>query len=78
MRLFNLLIPLVLLVYYVRQIHEGKYKNEIKRKALINNNDIILKDIYNKYRKDCSFVKPKPIEPLEYSAWKEIEKNKLN
>lgn len=74
-KLFYWSVPLIFLVYVVRQRDTGYYKDNIKEKALRTDNLIILEDIYDKYKRKCHFTEQ---EPLEFELWKDLEKNKLD
>jgi len=64
----------ILIVYWLRQRIDGKYKRELKLKALMHNNDIILKEEYEKYKRTCYFSKK---EALDYELWKKEELTEL-
>lgn len=72
--LFRWLIPAILIVYLIRQRVDGAYRNELKKRAFIKGDDVILKEEYSKYQRESHFMKK---EPLEYELWKEQERNKL-
>ena len=73
--LFKFIIPTILAIYVMRQRLDGRYKKELFKKALAKDDDLILKEIYQKYKRNCFFKK---VEPNDYEVWKEKEIKKLN
>ena len=73
--LFSWLIPLIALIYIIRQRVDGKYRIELFKKALRNNNELILKEEYKKYTRECYFTKQ---EPNIFETWKELELRKID
>lgn len=66
--LLKWMLPAIVVIYILRQRIDGGYKKEIKDKAVIKDNDIILDEEYKKYTQDCYFKK---VQPLPYDIWKE-------
>lgn len=73
-QLFLWLIPGIALVYLIRQRVDGRYRHEMYISALMSDNDMLLQDDYEKYKRECFFTKQ---SCLDYTQWKESEKNKL-
>lgn len=72
--LFKWLIPSIVVVYIIRQRIDGRYRHEIYQNALLNNNNTILEEEYERYKRECHFTKQ---SALDYTQWKEQEQNKL-
>lgn len=66
--LFKFMFPFSIIMYVIRQKYDGRYKEGLKKHALLSNNDLLLKDYYNKYSKKCFFSNQ---EPLKYEQWKD-------
>ena len=72
--LFKWILPLIIIVYIIRQKVDGKYKHTMRVNALMNDNNLVLEPYYEKYKKECRFIKK---EPLSYEEWKKEELNKV-
>lgn len=72
--LFTWLIPAIVFVYVYRQRVDGRYRGELKKKAFLNNDKIVLEEEYEKYKRECHFTKQ---VALDYTQWVETEKRKL-
>jgi len=65
--LFKVAFPFSIIMYIIRQKHDGKYKEGLRKQALLTDNDLILSKDYEKYKKRCFFSNE---EPLSYEQWK--------
>lgn len=74
LKLFKWLVPMIAIIYYIRQRIDGEYRQGIYHRALKTDNDFILKDEYDKHVKKLYFMKKKP---ESYDEWKEKEKIKV-
>ena len=72
--MFKILTPLAVVAYVVTKRSEGLYKNEMRIRAFKNNNDLVLKEEYERYKKECFFKKSIVIE---YELWKQQELQKI-
>ena len=79
-KLMKWTIPLILIIYFIRQKRDRRYMREIYIKDLKNNIDSdIVKEHYKRYVKQCNFSH-KEVLPLDEWKVEELkrEKNKLN
>lgn len=72
--LFKWTIPGIIIVYVIRQRVDGAYRKALKEKAFLHNDEMILQDEYEKYKKECFFTK----EPVkDFLFWKQAEVEKI-
>ena len=67
-------LPIIGLIYVVRQHKEPRYHLELKKKALLTNNESEVRKYYESYKKNCFFSNK---NPMSYEAFKESELKKL-
>ena len=72
--MFKILTPLAVVAYVVTKRSEGLYKNEMRIRAFKNNNDLVLKEEYERYKKESFFKKTIVVE---YELWKQQELQKI-
>lgn len=77
-RNYNLMlwtIPLILLVYFIRNKKENLWKAELYEKDINNNiNSDIVKEHYERYKKQCYFAKK---DYLPFEEWRQSELKRL-
>lgn len=69
-------IPMMIIIYIIRQKQEGIYKAQLKEKAFLRGDEDILQEEYEKYIKNCFYKIPK-VSPMSYDEWKLKEKEEI-
>lgn len=77
LKIVYIVLPLVFILYIVRQSKETKFNRDLKEKSFLENDEQKIKSYYETYKKQCFFSHPKR-EPLEYEDYKKYEINKIN
>lgn len=62
--------PLAIVMYLIRNKQEGKYKYEMRKRAILSGNEKVILEEYSRYTKQCIYTHK---EPWPYDYWKKEE-----
>ena len=74
--LMKIALPLILLLYIIRQDKEPDFQKAKKDRAFLRNDTKRIEGYYEKYKSACYFSRPRK-EPLNYEDYKKEELRKL-
>ena len=66
--LMKIALPIILILYVIRQDKEPEYNKELKEKAFLKGDDKEMLRYYQRYKKQCYFSKKEALSYEDYKA----------
>lgn len=74
MTVIKIALPLIILLYIARRSNEPEYMRAYKDRAFLNDDEEVIGEYYEKYKRQCFFTNK---EPLPYEEYKKEEIKKI-